>query len=441
MSKTNSEIESSHTRLDEVKRGMPEDQDWATTETEIGECDTEIARLKGLREDAAKQSEEQGKARVKIQDEINDETDKLEFRKHTLRTSAKAEYYKKSGEKADLTAELERLRKQRDESRSILDQQTSKHNDLTLKLSQLGDKYRRIHASTFTFDETSQVCPTCKRHLPADDIENQRKILSDNFNTDKARMLSENVSEGNKVKEDMAEPRKLIDLHDAKLQKLGKEISEIESNPLLSQELEEPSDPDFISDAECKSIQTKIDELRKRLSEEPESVSITSYAFEEQVQTAKKQELQKKLYVRDTIDAARKRITEIETSIKTNGQYLLDLERDANTIKEIQKAKALSVEARINSMFSLVRFKMVADQINGGDRQVCETTVGGVPYGSLNNAARINAGLDIIRAFSQHFGVTAPVFVDNAEAVNELLQMQSQVISLVVTTDKQLTMM
>jgi hypothetical protein len=193
-------------------------------------------------------------------------------------------------------------------------------------------------------------------------------------------------------------------------------------------------------DADCNIMQLKIAELKEQLAATPTGATTNEHSVELRQWEDKKSGLERRLYVRSTIATARGRIAEIEGAIRSNGQRLLDLQRDENTIKEIQKSKALYVESRINSQFGMVRFKMVADQINGGDRQVCETTVGGVPYSSLNNAARINAGLDIIRAFSQHFGVTAPVFVDNAEAVNELLPMQSQVISLVVTDDKSLTL-
>lgn len=83
------------------------------------------------------------------------------------------------------------------------------------------------------------------------------------------------------------------------------------------------------------------------------------------------------------------------------------------------KAKVEAVENRINGLFSLVRFKMFEQQINGGEVETCEATVNGVPYSDLNNAMKINAGLDIINAICKSEGVTAPIFIDNAESVNE----------------------
>jgi len=51
----------------------------------------------------------------------------------------------------------------------------------------------------------------------------------------------------------------------------------------------------------------------------------------------------------------------------------------------------------------------------------------------MNNAAKINTGLDIIRTLSKHYRFSAPIFVDNAEAVVQLLPIDSQVIRLVVS--------
>ena len=90
-------------------------------------------------------------------------------------------------------------------------------------------------------------------------------------------------------------------------------------------------------------------------------------------------------------------------------------------------------------MFKLVSFKMFEKQINGGEVETCEAMVSGVPYSSLNHAMKINAGLDIINAICKFEGITAPIFTDNAESINELLPTQSQIIRLVVSDDDELT--
>lgn len=81
---------------------------------------------------------------------------------------------------------------------------------------------------------------------------------------------------------------------------------------------------------------------------------------------------------------------------------------------------------------------MFDTQINGGLVETCETLVNGVPYSDVNNAGKINAGMDIIATLMEYYGVKAPIFVDNAESINDLYDLDTQIIRLVVSRDKQL---
>ena len=70
---------------------------------------------------------------------------------------------------------------------------------------------------------------------------------------------------------------------------------------------------------------------------------------------------------------------------------------------------------------------------------MCEATYNGVEYSSgLNNGARINCDLDIVNTLSKALNLYLPVFIDNAESVNELIDIQSQTIELIVTKDEKL---
>jgi exonuclease SbcC len=121
-------------------------------------------------------------------------------------------------------------------------------------------------------------------------------------------------------------------------------------------------------------------------------------------------------------------------------QELASLEGVEYSIEQFTKAKMDMLEARINGRFKLVRFKMFEDQINGGQVEACTTLISGVPFDNANNAARIQAGLDIINTLSDHYGVCAPVWVDNRESVIDLPETKSQLINLVVSeSHKKLT--
>ena len=93
---------------------------------------------------------------------------------------------------------------------------------------------------------------------------------------------------------------------------------------------------------------------------------------------------------------------------------------------------------RINRKFRRVRFRLFEVQQNGGLKEGCDVMVPTddgrlVPYSVANNAARINAGLEIIDTLSEHWGVKLPVMVDNAESITRLAKTNTQMIRLVVS--------
>ena len=109
------------------------------------------------------------------------------------------------------------------------------------------------------------------------------------------------------------------------------------------------------------------------------------------------------------------------------------LEYELSLLDRFTVAKVNMLEGNINSKFQMARFKLFSEQVNGGLAECCETLFDGVPWSrGLNNAARINTGLDIIRTLSEHYGVSASVFIDNAESVTSLIDIDTQVIRLVV---------
>ena len=65
--------------------------------------------------------------------------------------------------------------------------------------------------------------------------------------------------------------------------------------------------------------------------------------------------------------------------------------------------KSSMLENTINANFKMVEFKLFNELINGGIEETCEATINGVPYASVNNAGKINAGLDIHKCIRDLF--------------------------------------
>ena len=132
------------------------------------------------------------------------------------------------------------------------------------------------------------------------------------------------------------------------------------------------------------------------------------------------------------------RITELEREEELLGQQIQELEQQQYLIERFTVAKVELVEQAINSKFKIARFKLFNTLINGGIEETCITLVNGVDFPDANHAAQILVGLDIIETLNNYYNISAPVFVDNSEAISSEYGINTQLIKLIVSDDKEL---
>ena len=95
---------------------------------------------------------------------------------------------------------------------------------------------------------------------------------------------------------------------------------------------------------------------------------------------------------------------------------------------------------QVNSKFKVAKFKLFDYLVSGDEVETCVVTVDGVPYSDLNTAAKVNVGLDIINVICSERVINAPIFIDNAESVNQILDTKSQQILLQVSQESELVL-
>ena len=142
-------------------------------------------------------------------------------------------------------------------------------------------------------------------------------------------------------------------------------------------------------------------------------------------------------------DISCSRISELKRQVRELSNKEVWLKGVLDTVNEFRIARSRMLNERVNGMFSFAGFKLFDTQVNGEIKETCESTVKGVPYADVNAGWKIIAGIDIASVIQRHFGVSLPLFVDNAESVSSypewLLTQFSQVIFLRVTDNQTLT--
>lgn len=420
-------------RIDEAEKQRV-DIDVAELELQKRTIEEKISEVKSKRDDVSKQFDGIGA--------INDAIIDLKAEQAMLKTSLQADVIKKkreidekiSDEKAllyDIEKEISSVNRDIFETTKVIESATAK------KVS-LGNDWKNVKAEVF--DESTTICPTCKRELP----EAARKELLEKFEKSKAERLAkieengflekERIELSQKSLSDLSEKSK--ELH-VKKEESEKKISEI------SKQYAEIVEPDITQTEEYKVLEGKIAEKESEKEKFSSSRDLeNSLRAEESALQSHLLEVEKwisRSFKNSEID---ERVSELKAEQKEVAQKVADQEKMLFLLEEFIRYKMDYVSESINNKFDGISFLLFENLINGGLKETCECTVNGVPYGSLNNGHRIIAGLQIIKALQQLYGVNMPIFVDNAEAISDgnMPKMDCQMISLYVSDDKELRM-
>lgn len=428
-------------RIDSVRDAMPESEDWAVLEKEIADKKEKIKDIDSQLADKSKQIEAEFKAKSELQKQIGNKKLAKSQRENEIRQNANKSYHDVLDNISKLeyqvkSKDAEISRKQEDHSRikatiGVL------NNDLEL----LRGKFYAIDAETLQYPEGAFICPTCKRELEVEDIQAKQQELQDNFNLNKANRLKTVQNEGKEKAAKVEELKKQCSIIQAAITQLSNEkeilvhnINECKGNMPEEQDTQKI----ILSDPTWLSLSNEITDLENQLKAEAKPIDTTELKEAKAILSEAIDELNKKLGKRDTIERSNKVIKELEDKRDKNNEALAEQERLEFLVQDFQKEKDNKLMERINGMFSLVKFSFISEKLNGNEVITCFCSVDGVPFADVNNASKINAGLDIINAICRSVGITAPIFIDNRESVNELIPTMSQVINLVVSKDKSL---
>ena len=124
------------------------------------------------------------------------------------------------------------------------------------------------------------------------------------------------------------------------------------------------------------------------------------------------------------------RIGELGQQEKDLAQAIADIEKQVADIEKYNATVSGMVESAVNGRFKYVEFKLFNQLLNGVLEDCCEATLKGVPYQDMSYGQKIIVGIDIINVLSEHYGLSVPLFLDNAESLTFPLESNSQTIEL-----------
>lgn len=329
------------------------------------------------------------------------------------------------------------------ESRLRSKQQEYSERELAIEKDQarkqeLYKKWDEVSNTKLEFDPNSFICPTCKREYEADKIDEMKKQFENNLNEHKkneqASINKEGQAINERIKENTEAREKLgVEIEELtnKITTITARIEEIEKEQSAAGPFDVTALPQY--QEKLKEVE-QLEEIIRNIANE----DTTEIQNRKSVIVEKINNIDKQLNERAVQDKTKARIMELEIEEEKIAKQIQELEGQQYQIEQFTKTKVELLEQAINSKFELVKFRLFDTQINGGLVECCDTLVNGVPYSDVNNAHKILAGLDIINTLIKFYNTSAPIFIDNRESINEIYNINTQIISLVVTTDPEL---
>lgn len=422
-------------RIDEVRRGMPEEQDYEAIQAQIDsrqealvEIDNELTSIS---EAAKAKTVDIRKHQTKVR-ALKLDQDVLADR---IRSAERAKQEQAGAGLKSKERELEQIVRGITSANDAVDSLVIRKDRIHTQMATGRADWQKINAEELPSNEDELKCPTCKQDLPADEKEQKVADLKKNFQDDKARRLKNNVEKGIQLKKDFTElelqitarKQEKIEL-EAKNDQLVEDIRGLQALP----NEEKPDVQTLITtDAGYIELSQKIASLEADAPKEEVSDTTASKLRKQTINT-ELDGLKKSLGAKEQREKATTRIEELKKQEEDYSKELVRLQGLDNLLERFIKAKIDTLSDRINSKFEIVRFKMFNQLQNGGLEETCEVTVDGVPFSDLNTAKKINAGVDVINVLCDHFSVRAPIFIDNRESTVKLLNTTSQVINLYV---------
>lgn len=425
----NKELDMIPVRIDEAIRNKPEVQsdknklkaDIETFNAGINQLEEEAAVIKnGLKE-------------TEVKSKIRNIKRTIDERRNQVLSDYDKEKTRLRGEYEFSLKQLKAIEQERDR---LVD-----HNYETGKnIERENERIKKLKEefNTFNNQEFDDVnCPTCGQPYP----DAKREILKEAFNMQKATNLEEwqkLIDSAENMKRSYIEQEEIVAVKiDGLTNQAAEQQQDYERKFKAYEELEQP---DINKDSVYMDLQAQLFLLESELDDTDTTNSYEVINKDIEEMKGKRTQLVDELNKHELIETIDERVKELERKQQQLANDKNELDEAMFLMDEFIKAKVDMLEQSINSHFEYARFKMFNVLVNGNIEECCETTYKGVPYRSMNNAARMNVGLDIINALTKYFKVDAPVFIDNAEAVTSFIPCHSQVIQLFVdATFKELT--
>lgn len=273
---------------------------------------------------------------------------------------------------------------------------------------------QRDETMELVFD--ANTCSYCGQELPYDQLEEARKKFNDNKKYKVDNIVAEGRTNNNRIEEARKKIKDLneeIDKRSIPMQIKSTKELEFAIEGALQTVLR------YQDSKEYEVLRREIEELEANITVIPRQdnanlISMKSVLMQE------KEQLDRRYGLFPKMAEIEKEIANFQNEQKELGVELVKLERLFSQIKAYQQEKANIISSRVNYLFEYATIEMKRTQKDGSKVDSCTVCrKDGVKYSTANGASRILINVDIQRMFNAFYGISLPVWIDNASLIDK----------------------
>ncbi len=293
-------------------------------------------------------------------------------------------------------------------------------------------EFKEVSSSQWSWNDNDSFCPHCGQILPQDKLQEIKEESNKNFNNNKAKKLKELSELAANIKKEITEANKLLkENEDKEADALGKLKTARENLSSSERELgkiklEKPKTYEIIlsEKEEYSKVKEEIEQLQAELDNTTvtdEEASRVIEALYEQRDTLESEtkHLEERYAQKASIDKINARITEVNEDKKKIQSQIDELDRQIDIASEFVQRSFEILSERVNDKFSFVKWIMFQTTNDGEKKPYCECSHDGVPYSALNDASKINSGIDIAHTICNFYEVSVPMLIDGCESIQK----------------------
>ena len=305
--------------------------------------------------------------------------------------------------------------------------------EVSIKFDNKIKEWNNANEKEFDYKQTD-VCPVCGRPYTDDMKATEYEHAVAEYNENKSNILIKIQNEAAELKQRMLVLKGNINTYEQITKVQDEECVEkaqLRYNGLINQR-NEAYNQTWESTSEKVSFDNELAEIEASKPTIKIDATIEENKEKKKTLTSLRDKLVNQIAGEETnkrIDAEKEKLN--NRSIELS-QIIADCSEVIRQIKAYKKEKINLVEEKVNSYFSLIRWKFYEqNKTNDDEKEICTAIdKDGIDYDNTNDGTVIDMGVDIISGISKASNIFVPLFVDRKESAEYIVHTEQQTICL-----------